>query len=178
MVMDSSGVAALVSAGATCVTALAAVGYAVLFAATLKPLKRQLDHMRQGTTLTAAMAVLQELRANEAYESRKYLINTLPASPEGLEEGEIQAHFDGIHQAVTTLHTVGFLIKAGDVDERLRDHIMTFVWATAWRCWNKSEKFIQYEAARRNDKDYMSYFKALYEMSEDHRKRNSLPEIK
>ena len=101
----------------------------------------------------------------------------LPDSPDGLDESKIQAHLEKIRPAVMAFHTAGFLMKAGDIEEQLRKHVLAFIWATTWRCWKKSGKFIEYEAARRHDPSYMASFKELYELSDAYRRDQNLPEI-
>lgn len=101
----------------------------------------------------------------------------LPSSPDGLDEGAIQQHLKEIRPAVMAFHTIGFLMKAGDLDQPLQEHIMSFIWASTWRCWMKCGAFIDYEAERRRDPKYMEYFRELYKMSEKYRRDQNFSEI-
>ncbi|HLJ48452.1 MAG TPA: hypothetical protein VKU01_20700 [Bryobacteraceae bacterium] len=135
----------------------------------------EFEGARRGRQAEAVLAVLQELRTEASQEARRYILRELPPDTEGLDVEEIRKHLDCIHHALISFHRAGFMLESSDIDERLRDHIMVFVWATASRCWMKCNKFIEYEAKRRTDDSCMVYFGRLFEMCEAYRQRHDLP---
>ena len=156
-------------------TCLATWIYMVLVAVTLWYIYQQLKAQKETHKLQSALTIFSELYTEMARKARKKVYKEVPANIDDIDDEKLESYLEIVQDACFMYHRIGYLISKGYIDS---DTIITTHWRTVWRCWKKSEKLIEWARTKRDNQNYLEYFKHIFDLSEAYRIESKLEEPK
>lgn len=158
---------------ATIISALATFLYAILVAFTLWYIHRQLEEFKKNRVLQVLLAIFGELRTSESRRARQYIYEQTPVDVKSLSNDKLKKHMRKIEVVITAFNRIGYLAKERYINPKL---MLPAYWPMIWRCWKKCENLTVFTRIRRNEPDYLKNFQYLFELAEQYRINNNLPE--
>jgi len=137
----------------------------------------QLSSIRKEGELTAYLEIFNQLNTNALRAVRKRIYTEIPVDITGLKNEELERYLEMAEPVISAFNVLGYLIRQGHLDKR---PIIDTHWSAIWKCWTKVDPLITWACRRRNEENTTYYrdFRDLFELAEEHRKKNQYKEPK
>ena len=147
--------------------------YVVFVGRTLWYVRDQLKEQKKARKFQETISMFKEIQARDLDESRRYVEDELPESIERVEYEKLWEHVRRIEPAIINFDRVGYLVHQDHIDRLM---IMETYWPAIWRCWKQTKHFIMWLREQRNEKGAYREYEHLFNLSEEYRIQNGLPE--